>query len=139
MEGFDSNMEARADKRSNVKINTVLHNKMLKLKDEKPSNVTLIMMYEEAIKDYIAKHTGEKIVQDSKMEEIIDERFRRMDKHLSSMLGKFGMDISMNFMAMLYFASSYYEKDAAELYELYRKDGLDYFKGDLSFRNRKED
>lgn len=114
-----------ADNRANIKINDRLHQRMKKIAEREGLN--LKDSYENAIEEYIQRKEEKELLIYSELEKMLDERFAKIDKHFSSMLGRTGLDMSMNLIGMVYLLENYFEKDAAEIFNTLRKDGMDYY------------
>lgn len=116
-----------ADGRANVKINPVLHEKMKELVKRNGNIRTITQEYELAIKNHIAHSLQEGIIKDSKLEEIIENKLSKTDKHLSSMLGRTGMDVSMILMGLIILLEKEFDADKKSIMEKLRQDGARYF------------
>ncbi len=114
-----------SDNRANIKINDRLHQRMKKIAER--DGLNLKDSYENAIEEYIQRKEEKELLGNSELEKMLDERFAKIDKHLSSMLGRTGLDMSMNLIGMVYLLESYFEKDATEIFNTLRKDGVDYY------------
>ncbi|MDU6274077.1 hypothetical protein [Clostridium sp.] len=114
-----------SDNRANIKINDRLHQRMKKIAER--DGLNLKDSYENAIEEYIQRKEEKELLGNSELEKMLDERFAKIDKHLSSMLGRMGLDMSMNLIGMVYLLESYFEKDATEIFNTLRKDGVDYY------------
>ena len=76
----------------------------------------------------------EKMMETTMVDKLIKDEFRKMDKHLSSMLGRTGMDVSMVLMGMCLFLRDYFTQSGealpsiGDIMETLRKEGARYFK-----------
>lgn len=90
----------------------------------------IIEEYRKAIDFYIASKSQESLLKDSQLENYINQRISRAENHLSSMMARTGMDVSMVFMGMIMLverlSNGKYTKQ--ELFELLRTEGARYFK-----------
>lgn len=114
-----------ADDRANVKIDDKLHQRMKKIVEREGGS--LKDSYEIAIEEYIQRKEEKELLRNSELEKMLDEKIDKLDSHLSSMLGRTGLDASMILVGMTYFLESYFEKDIADIFNTLRKDGVDYF------------
>ena len=83
-----------SDNRANIKINDRLHQRMKKIAER--DGLNLKDSYENAIEEYIQRKEEKELLGNSELEKMLDERFAKIDKHLSSMLGRTGLDIDRN-------------------------------------------
>lgn len=114
-----------SDNRANIKINERLHQRMKKVAEREGLN--LKDSYENVIEQYLQSKEEQELLRNSELEKMLDERFSKMDKHLSGMLGKSGLDTSMVLVGMAYFLEDYFEKDITDIFNTLRKDGVEYF------------
>lgn len=121
-----------ADKRNNVKIPAELHERMKSV--AKLKNCSLYDCYIEAINNYLKGVYQEEVLKMTLVEKLIKDEFRKMDRHLSSMLGRTGMDVSMVLMGLCLFLRDYFTQAGEELPSIddilttLRKEGAKYFK-----------
>lgn len=121
-----------ADERANVKFPAALHERMRSI--AKLKNLTIQDCYYEAVIKYQKEFYQEQVLDVTFIEKLIKDEFRKMDKHLSSMLGRTGMDVSMILMGLCLFLRDYFTRSGEELPSLddvldtLRKEGAKYFK-----------
>lgn len=113
--------------RATQKIDPILHEKMKDIVKRKGADATLYDEYNLAIKNHIAMVMEEELLKDSKIEEIISNEIKKVDKHLSSMLGRTGMDVSMVLMGLILFLEKTLKVDREQIQEKLRRDGARYF------------
>lgn len=116
-----------ADLRVTQKIDPILHEKMKNVVKRKGTHATLYDEYNLAIRNHIAKASEEEILKDSKIEEIISHEIKKVDKHLSSMLGRTGMDVSMTLMGLILFLEKTLKVDREQIQDRLMRDGARYF------------
>lgn len=116
-----------ADQRAKASIDSILHEKMKRIVKEKGGARTLLEEYNQAVENHIANYYQEEIIKDSLLEKTIQTEIKKIDKHLSSMLGRSGMDISMILVGIIEFLADYFEKDFDEMSEELRKTGAKYY------------
>lgn len=124
-----------ADKRNTIKIKSSLHEEMKKIVKLKGGGTTLTKEYELAINNHIKNFYQENAIDNSQIESIIDSKFKKMDRHLASMLGRSGMDISMILMGLILFLEHYFKTDRKVIMEQLRQYGAKYY---VSASNKKE-
>lgn len=90
----------RIDTRSTIKIDSSIHDEMVKIAKAKGNTVT--SEYENIIKNHIKRYSEQQILKNSELEEMLDEKLNRIDKHLSSMLAKTGIDVDMILTGLIY-------------------------------------
>lgn len=121
-----------ADERANVKIPSVLHEKMKSV--TKLKNSTLQDCYIEAVEKYLKEAYQEQVLEITHADRLIKDEFKKIDRHLSSMLGRTGMDVSMILMGLCLFLRDYFTASGEEppeidnILETLRKDGARYFR-----------
>lgn len=121
-----------ADERANVKIPSILHEKMKNVTRLK--NTTLQDCYIEAVTKYLKEVYQEHVLEVTFVDRLIKDEFRKMDRHLSSMLGRTGMDVSMVLMGMCLFLRDYFTESGEnppaidDVLETLRKEGAKYFR-----------
>lgn len=109
-----------------TKIDTHRHEKMKALAEA--SKRSIIEEYRNALDYYIAKKTQEQMIEDSRLETFINERITKMENHLASMLGRTGMDTSMNLMGLIWLIDVLMKNvDRKDIELKIRKDGARYF------------
>ena len=110
-----------------VRIDDFRHKKMKDLSGN--SRGAVVNEYRKAIDFYISYRTQENMVMDTRLESYINERINKLDKHLSAMLARTGMDTSMNLMAMTMFLEKFFngKYTREQLQEQLRRDGARYF------------
>jgi len=111
--------------RTTTKVDDSLHKKMKEL--AKKNRRSIYDEYTEALNRYVANEKQEEIFKDSKLEKLLDEKLSRIDKHLSSMLGRTGMDTSMILMGLIYFLEFQFKESRETIFEVLKKDGAKYF------------
>lgn len=84
---------------SNVRIKQDLYNKMKEISVSTGRNIT--KEFEYAIQCYIKDYRQEQVKRESNIESLLNERFAKLDKHLSSMMARTGMDVSMGLMGTI--------------------------------------
>jgi len=68
------------------------------------------------------------VIKNSSFEEIIEKNFRKMDRHLASMLGRTGMDAAMILQGFIIFLEHYFKNAKKEdIMEKLRKEGARYY------------
>ena len=110
---------------THARVGEDLHEKMKSI--SKQTGRLIKEEYDIAIQEYIQRFEEKKLFKDSELEKMLDEKFDKLDNHLSSMLGRTGLDASMILVGMTYFLESYFEKDISDIFNTLRKDGVDYF------------
>lgn len=110
---------------THTRVGIAQHEKMKSISKEK--GIDIKEVYAEAIEEYIKLFEQEKIVADSKLEEIIDARLNKLEKHLASMLGKTGLDVAMILTGLARILEDTYNEDPADIYENLRKFGAAYY------------
>lgn len=110
-----------------VKIDDHRHAKMKEFAGNERG--AIMEVYREAIDEYIARRTQDKMVEDSGIEQFINTRVGKMEDHLASMMGRTGMDVSMTLMGLILFLEKFFKGQFTreELQETLRKDGARYF------------
>ena len=121
-----------ADDRANVKMPSLLHEKIKNV--AKLKNSSLQDCYVEAVEKYLKEFYQEQVLELSGVDRLIKDEFKKMDRHLSSMLGRTGMDVSMILMGMCLFLRDYFTREGEELpgiddvLNTLRKEGARYFR-----------
>lgn len=110
---------------THARVGEDLHEKMKSI--SKQTGRLIKEEYDIAIQEYIQRFEEKKLLKDSELEKMLDEKIDKLDSHLSSMLGRTGLDASMILVGVAYFLESYFEKDINEVFNTLRKDGVDYF------------
>ncbi|MEG2110051.1 MAG: hypothetical protein RRY19_09720 [Clostridium sp.] len=110
---------------THARVGEDLHEKMKSI--SKQTGRLIKEEYDIAIQEYIQRFEEKKLLKDSGLEKMLDEKIDKLDSHLSSMLGRTGLDASMILVGVAYFLESYFEKDINEVFNTLRKDGVDYF------------
>lgn len=115
---------------THVRVLASKHEKMKEIVRMKGSRRTIFEEYDLAISNHIQNAYQENVIESSNIENILDRKFKAMDKHLSSMLGKNGMTDSMLLVGMIKFLSSYFKIEPDEIIEVLRKEGKIYYTGE---------
>jgi DNA polymerase III delta prime subunit len=115
---------------THVRVSSSKHEKMKEIVRMKGSRRTIFEEYDLAISNHIQNAYQENLIESSNIENILDRKFKAMDKHLSSMLGKNGMTDSMVLVGMIKFLSSYFKIEPDEIIEVLRKEGRIYYRGE---------
>lgn len=102
-----------------------LHEKMKQIAGKDRGALT--NEYRIAITNHIKMRTQENISRDSGLENYINDRVGKLDKHLASMLARNGMDTSMVLMGMVLLLEKLLKVDKEEIISQLRKDGAKYF------------
>ena len=110
---------------THARVGEELHEKMKSI--SKQTGRLIKEEYDIAIQEYIQRFEEKNLLKDSELEKMLDNKIDKLDNHLSSMLGRTGLDASMILVGMAYFLESYFEKDVNEIFNTLRKDGVDYF------------
>ncbi|MGL5381750.1 hypothetical protein [Clostridium sp.] len=110
---------------THARVSEALHEKMKSISKQKGTKIK--EEYDAALQEYIQRFEEKKVLQDSELEKMLDEKLAKVDSHLSSMLGRTGLDASMILVGLAYFLEDYYEKDIADIFNRLRTDGVDYF------------
>ena len=66
------------------------------------SGKTKAQVYEEAIVTFLKDQSQEQIMQDGKIEELLNIKLGNIDKHLSSMLGQLSKDLALVYGTSIY-------------------------------------
>lgn len=110
---------------THVRVEEIYHEKMKQIC--KKRGIKIKEVYDEAISEYIKKYNQEEIIQDSGIENLINERIAKLDKHLSSMLARTGIDTSMTLMGILVLLEKLLKVDRKKLEFELRRQGVNYF------------
>ena len=83
-----------------VRIKKKLEIKMKEIATK--SGKTKAQVYEEAIVTFLKDQSQEQIMQDGKIEELLNAKLGNIDKHLSSMLGQLSKDVALIYGTSIY-------------------------------------
>ena len=59
-------------------------------------------VYEEAILEFLKNQSQEQVIQDGKIEELLNAKLGNIDKHLSSMIGQLSKDLALVYGTSIY-------------------------------------
>ena len=59
-------------------------------------------VYEEAILEFLKNQSQEQVIQDGKIEEVLNAKLGNIDKHLSSMIGQLSKDLALVYGTSIY-------------------------------------
>lgn len=119
------NNTIRYDNRGSIKINSNLHERMKKFCNQNDKKIG--EEYEKAISIYLETNDKNELSKISLLDDVLEKYFSKLDKHLSSMMAKNGIDTSIILIGLLRFLSNEYEQPAKILLESLKKDGIKYF------------
>ena len=63
---------------------------------------TKAKVYEEAILEFLKNQSQEQVIQDGKIEELLNAKLGNIDKHLSSMIGQLSKDLALVYGTSIY-------------------------------------
>ena len=63
---------------------------------------TKAKVYEDAILDFLEKESQEQVINDGKIEELLNKKLGNIDKHLSSMMGQLSKDLALVYGTSIY-------------------------------------
>ena len=63
---------------------------------------TKTQVYEEAVMRYLENESHEQVIQDGKLEELLNKKLGNIDKHLSSMIGQISKDLALVYGTNIY-------------------------------------
>ncbi len=112
-------------KTTQIKMDTSRHVRMKELAEK--NNRNIIDEYREAIDNHIMRMAQEEILDNSKIETIINERVKKAEDRIAGMLGRTGMDTSIVVMGLIDFLAKFFKIDRKELYDDLRKRAAQYY------------
>ncbi|MGD9678941.1 MAG: hypothetical protein AB7V16_11425 [Vulcanibacillus sp.] len=114
---------------ANVRIDDDLHEMMKTLSITNKNNPESKVKeeYREAILNHIKKSNDELIANNNSIIPWFNKRTDVLDKHLSSMMGRTGMDVSMILVGLIYLLEHLFEEDKDNIIEVLKKDGARYY------------
>ena len=84
---------------THVRVKQDIYNKIKEISVSTGRNIREEIEY--ALQCHIKDHRQEQVKRESNIETLLNERFAKLDKHLSSMMARTGMDVSMNLMGTI--------------------------------------
>ena len=124
-----------------MRVSEALHQKMKEQSLKSGRNIR--EEYEVAIKNHLKNAAEKEIIMDSELEEYINKRIEKAENHITSMLGRTGMDTSMNLMGVLILLEKLLKVDRKTIQDELRVQGAKYFstaiKSDKNEKNKKID
>ena len=66
------------------------------------SGKTKAQIYEDAILDFLERESQDQIIQDGKIEKLLNQKLANIDKHLSSMIGQLSKDLALVYGTNIY-------------------------------------
>jgi aspartokinase len=132
-------MARAADNRRNIKLSPILYDKVsdiVKKENNKGNTITIYSEVNNAVEKYVAEYNQEEIINTSKIEQLLEEKISKHDKHIASMLGRTGIDVAMILIGISDILIRFYKDDdefkSAELsvqdiIKVLRTDGVRYF------------
>ena len=85
---------------THVRVKRNLDEKMMDIATKRGTTKTKI--YEEMMRDYIERSSQDELVNDGKIEELLNNKIGNIDKHLSSMLGQLSKDLALVYCTSIF-------------------------------------
>ena len=85
---------------THVRVKRNLDEKMMAIATKRGTTKTKI--YEEMMRDYIERSSQDELVNDGKIEELLNNKIGNIDKHLSSMLGQLSKDLALVYCTSIF-------------------------------------
>ena len=85
---------------THVRVKRSLDEKMMAIATKRGTTKTKI--YEEMMRDYIERSAQDELVNDGKIEELLNNKIGNIDKHLSSMLGQLSKDLALVYCTSIF-------------------------------------
>ena len=85
---------------THVRVKRSLDEKMMAIATKRGTTKTKI--YEEMMRDYIERSSQDELVNDGKIEELLNNKIGNIDKHLSSMLGQLSKDLALVYCTSIF-------------------------------------
>ena len=85
---------------THVRVKRSLDEKMMAIATKRGTTKTKI--YEEMMRDYIERRSQDELVNDGKIEELLNNKIGNIDKHLSSMLGQLSKDLALVYCTSIF-------------------------------------
>ena len=85
---------------THVRVKRSLDEKMMAIATKRGTTKTKI--YEEMMSDYIERSSQDELVNDGKIEELLNNKIGNIDKHLSSMLGQLSKDLALVYCTSIF-------------------------------------
>lgn len=120
---------------THFRVGEHLHEEMKSLAAK--NGTSLREEYERAIRDHIKYSTQENLKRDSGLEIYINERITRLDNHITGMMGRTGMDVSMTLMGLITLLEKLLKVPREDIQELLKRQGAAYFSS--AIKREKED
>ena len=85
---------------THVRVKRSLDEKMMAIATKRGTTKTKI--YEEMMRHYIERSSQDELVNDGKIEELLNNKIGNIDKHLSSMLGQLSKDLALVYCTSIF-------------------------------------
>lgn len=112
---------------THVRVKQDTYNKIKEISVSTGRNIKDEIEY--ALQCHIKEFRQEQIMKESNFESLLNDRFGKLDKHLSSMMARTGIDVSMTLMGVVTILAKFMgtEEEKEVVLEILRKSGVKYF------------
>jgi predicted transcriptional regulator len=110
---------------ANPRIDDDIHMQLKDIAEKKKMKIQEI--YHEALRNYITNTNQEMILVDSKIEEIMNRKLRTFENRIMDVIGRIGMDNSINVMASTHIMQKIMNSDRSKIYTELRKEAATYW------------
>jgi hypothetical protein len=127
-------MSRSSDNRRNIKIAPHLYDQIsdvVKKEKNKGNNTTIYEEVNRAVENYTTAYNQDDLIANSKLALLLDQKLTKHDKHIASMLGRTGVDVSMALIGIANILIELYgdevEVKVTDVLKNLRSEGVSYY------------
>lgn len=127
--------------RTSIKIRTDLYKKIVAETGNRETKISIQKYTDEILEKHFSLLAQDKLLDESNLEGLILENFKRVDKHLGSMIARNSMDVSILVVSMMDLIYHIFGKEVEKtaLYTEFRVEAAKYFTGQSEVFPRSRD